>query len=214
MLPIHTILHPTDFSDLLGRAADSAGVAGWCAALDAGVSRGQLALNFEASDEYRGMEIRQLYTGLLHRAAGESEVALWLDQFRNTPGFTVEQLKADILASDEYAGGQGGPSDAAFLAAVYRDVLRRPVDVAAESAWLPVLAGTPRDQVALDIVRSEEAETVQVWDWYLQYLRRRADPSGLQALVGALQGGLPSDAACAALLGSDEYFARLGNPSP
>src|SRR5262249_5124794 len=58
---------------------------------------------------------------------------------------------------------------------------------------------------ALAILASRESDTLEVRNLYTQYLRRAADPGGLNNFVNALQAGLPNEAVIATLVGSQEF---------
>jgi hypothetical protein len=62
--------------------------------------------------------------------------------------------------------------------------------------------------VALAILHSPEAEETTIDGWYRNYLRRRADPGGLQAFATDLELGMTPDQVLALILASDEYFSR------
>src|SRR5262249_48364626 len=72
-----------------------------------------------------------------------------------------------------------------------------------------VLTGTPRDTVALQILRSTEARQVQIGNLYHLDLGRAADAPGASYWVGAMQGGLTAEGVSANLLGSGEFGNRL-----
>src|SRR5262249_3108177 len=54
------------YGDVLGRAADQAGLDAWVTQLQTGVSRDQVARAFDASAEHRGRQADLLYAALLH----------------------------------------------------------------------------------------------------------------------------------------------------
>jgi hypothetical protein len=194
------------YNDLLQRPADNDGLAAWTTLLDQGVSRRQVALDFEASREFHQELVQNLYSQLLGRAADAAGLAGWT-QFLDQGGTSVE-LEALLLGSAEYFNNHGG-SYGGWLDALYQDVLHRPADQPGAQAWIRDLAqGASRDAVALAILHSPEAEETTIDGWYRNCLRRRADPGGLQAFATDLELGMTPDQVLALILASDEYFSR------
>jgi hypothetical protein len=99
-------------------------------------------------------------------------------------------------------------TNAGFLAALYGDVLGRPLDPAGAQVWGQLLSqgATPPAAVAAAVLGSAEAAQDQAAGLYGQYLGRAADPGGLAWLTAALQQGLPGEAAAVLLLGSAESY--------
>jgi len=69
--------------------------------------------------------------------------------------------------------------------------------------------GTSRTQVALAVLQSREADMVLVQDFYQKYLRRAADPGGLNAFTDLLQQGVRDEVVVADLVGSPEYLSLV-----
>jgi hypothetical protein len=196
------------YQDVLGRAADAAGLAAWSGLLDQGVSHSQVALAIATSPEYRADEVEGLYRQYLHR---EADLAGLADFSRFlASGGTVEQVAALLAGSSEYYQARGGGSDAGFLAAFYQDSLGRTADAPGQAAFQAALAGGwTRSQVAAALLASPEYRQHLVQGDYQRYLLRPADSSGLDAFVRAFQGGARDEDVIAALAGSDEYVAAL-----
>jgi hypothetical protein len=81
--------------------------------------------------------------------------------------------------------------------------------------------GASPDQVALAVLVSPEATTNDVQEFYTRFLRRPADPAGLNNFVTFIQNannpnnpqarlGQANEEVLARIIASDEYFARLG----
>src|SRR5262249_47744983 len=105
---------------------------------------------------------------------------------------------------------RGGGTNVGFLTALYRDVLGRALDPAGQAAFDALLAqGAPRDAVALLVIQSLEARTVQAEGLYRRLLGRAANPSELAALAGFLWLGGREEQAVAFLVSSREYAAGL-----
>jgi hypothetical protein len=195
------------YNDLLHRAADEAGLTSWKASLDGGATRAEVVRGFEGSREFRSNVINDAYLEYLGRTAEPFGLTTWLNFLDG--GGTHEELRARIASSGEFFSRQGGGTNAGFLAALYREVLHRDIDAFGAAAWGQALTrGMTRNEVALAIMQSFEAQNVTVRDWYRDYLGRDADEFGLQVFVGALQGGARSHHLVVEVLSSDEYFAR------
>src|SRR5262249_40596950 len=98
-----------------------------------------------------------------------------------------------------------------FVAAVYRDVLGREADPAGGGAWARLLQSDPaggRARGAEGVFASAEFRQVLVQSFYTQFLRRPTDSVGLAAFALALARGGREQDVIAAVVASDEYFAR------
>jgi hypothetical protein len=128
------------YLDLLQRSADPAGLAGWSGLLNQGAPATQVATGIVSSAEYRTKEIQNLYVHRLGRNAEPEGLNNWL-LFLENHG-TGEMLEEQICASLEYFNRSGG-TNAAFLSALYHDVLGRAVDPTGASGWGGYLAQHP-----------------------------------------------------------------------
>jgi hypothetical protein len=96
-----------------------------------------------------------------------------------------------------------------FLAKLYEDVLKRPVDPAAINVFVPQLnSGTPPAKVALAVLQSVEYRTMLLQGFYSMFLHRPGSPGEIAAGLGMLGGGASDEDVEAALLGSSEYFGN------
>jgi hypothetical protein len=94
-----------------------------------------------------------------------------------------------------------------FLTALYQDVLNRAIEPAALQSWSTVMAhGVARWQVAAAVLGSVESDKDEVQSYYLRFLHRPADTSGLNAFVNALQNGMRNEDVITILIGSGEYY--------
>jgi len=71
------------------------------------------------------------------------------------------------------------------------------------------MSGTTPGQVVTAVVSSLEYQQDLVRSFYMRFLHRTADSTGLNAFVQALQGGTRDEQCIAGIVGSDEYFGRL-----
>jgi hypothetical protein len=193
--------------DLLGRAADDAGLQGWLAAMDGGTSRAQVAQSVEGSDEYHMAAVTTLYQNLLRRAPDAAGLSGFVSAMHN--GLSLDDVAVALMSSAEYYQVRGGGTDAGFVNALYQDALNRGADAGGAAYFGGLLAGgDSRADVVQKVMMSTEAEQVAVNDAYQTFLRRDADAAGLGSWVAKKQHGLTTDQMFVALLSSDEYFAN------
>jgi streptogramin lyase len=195
------------YQDLLQRPADNAGLAAWLALLARGASRVQVVSEFEASLEYRTKVVENLYTRLLGRPADPAGLAGYV-QFLGQGG-TAQQVEAAILSSAEYYQKRAGQNPMGFLAALYHDVLGRPLDNAGAMGWGELLAlGFSRGLVVSLVLDSGEAQRDEIGAAYQQLLGRPADPAGLNGFLNSLAQDATMRDVIAAIASSDEFFQR------
>jgi hypothetical protein len=178
------------------------------AALDTGAaSPQQVALTFTTSDEYRLNLIRTDYQVLLQRTPAPQEVAGWLGALQG--GLSEEGLQAAFLASDEFFVTHGNGATA-WLKAVYKDVLGRPIDPSGQASFTQALQnGVPREAIAFGIVDSTEAHTLLVEAAYHDLFQRAADAGGLASWVAALNAGMQPSELLADLASSEEFMVPV-----
>jgi hypothetical protein len=194
----------TLYEDVLGRAADPAGVTYWVGLLQAGFTRDQVAAGVWASPEHRAVQVTNLYRALLHRSADPAGLSYWGGLLLG--GATEEQVEAGILSSPEYAKAHADA--ASFMSGLYNDVLLRALDAAGANYWEGLLkAGASRADVAAALLASPEAMGMGVARDYAAYLRRPLDSAGWQYWVPlALATSEPAMMAALGVLSSDAYF--------
>src|SRR5262249_8815969 len=138
-----------------------------------------------SSGEARTVLVQDLYIRLLGREAdpfGLSTYVTFLNQ-----GGTIEQVKSQLMGSNEYfmKAGFGDGDNQSWLESVYEDALGRLPDAFGEGQFLAALSnGTPRDQVALTILTSDEGYTRLVTNYYRDFLDRMPDNQNLAFWVG------------------------------
>jgi hypothetical protein len=96
------------YGDVLGRAADQAGLDDWVNQLQTGGSRAQVAQGFEESAEHRGRQADQLYDAFLHRAADPDGRTAWASPLAN--GLSEAGAALAFLSCDEYWLTSGDPA--------------------------------------------------------------------------------------------------------
>lgn len=172
------------YRSLLGRSADPYGRAIWTNALRIGWSREQVVRAILGAEEtYRTTVARWFVTDLgrpassLEALKNEPVVIDWASRLAS--GTSPDQIRAGILASDEfYAVGGGNPT--AFVDALYRAALGRPAEPAGMSLWTNALRlGWSRRQVAEMVLAAPEARQTTIARWFVDDLRR---PVSLESL--------------------------------
>src|SRR5207244_3287370 len=192
---------------LLHRQADANGLAYYSGRLDKGDPRAQIVAEVLGSEEYHTDVVQQLYRTYLHRAADDSGLKTYVPYLDS--GGTVAQLRAILLSSDEYYTGRGHGTDAGYLAALYQDVLGRPVDASGLATYLHMLGGGSRVRVAWALLTGSENSQARVERMFQWLLRRSADTDGLNAYSAVLMHGGSEASIIAILAGSGEFYNQL-----
>jgi hypothetical protein len=192
------------YVDLLGRAADPAGIAFYTDMLAHGATRAQVAAAILGTAEYRQKLINDAYQTLLGRPVDAAGQSYWTAAMN--AGINDEGLLAGIAGSPEYFAGHALGTNAGFIEAIYQDLLGRPVDNDARTFWLNQLNANSitRQRVAASLLGGAEYRTRLVNGWYPRFLRRNPTPAETASLVSLLGRG-SDEAALATLLGSEEY---------
>ena len=197
------------YLNLLGRLPEPAGLVAFAGALDQGtLTRPQVSQIIAGSLEYRTNVVRNLYRTILNREGDTGGVGFFADFLGR--GGTVAHVKATLLGSAEYLQARTDGTNDGFVTALFRLVLDRDVDPVGRDIFRRQLAaGVPRDNVAFNVVTSRESLERIVQGWFRLYLRRSADPGGVNAFAAYLQGGGREELAIAVLLSSGEFAAGL-----
>jgi uncharacterized delta-60 repeat protein len=195
------------YQQLLQRQPDAGGLAYWSNLLDHGVSRIQVALDIEQSQEYRQDEVQALYAHYLNRAADPAGLAVFTNLLAH--GSTIEKVAAQIVGSAEYYQTHGD-TIAGFLSALYHEALGRNIDPSGQAYFASQLAaGVSRQDIASAIFGSLEYCQDVVRSYYQALLGRSAGTTGLAIFAGALATGTRDEQVLADILASDEFFAKL-----
>jgi hypothetical protein len=160
-----------------------------------------------ASAEYRAALVASMYDVYLHRTPTSTELAARIVILAG--GATDEEVRASIIGSAEYFENRGGTTLVGWLQALFLDVLGRPLDSASQAFYVALAATATRDEIALAVLTSSEAEARVVSGLFDQFLHRTAAPSEVQVFVSALQSGATDENVIAELVRSDEYFANV-----
>ena len=166
----------------------------------------QVALGFVNSREYRMLEVGSLYPRFLHRAVDPTGLNSWTQYLLQ--GHTVEQLEAQIVASQEYLQTRLGENIDNFLATLLLDAFDRPITEADRNTFGNDFGSfNDRRQVAEQVFASTEFRQGLVERYYQRFLNRTADPSGLNAATAASQNGVSDETLIAVIVSSPEYLA-------
>jgi hypothetical protein len=200
----------TLYDGFLGRAPTLADLSFWTPQLNSGATFSQVASGILASPEYRGHEVTWLYQSLLGRAPDLGGLDFFVGSLIN--GASLDQVRAAILASDEFFARAGGSAQG-FLDSLYQNILARNADPLAVGVFAATAAGGPagRQQVALQVLGSPEAVSVELRYDYQTVLARPLDPSGASFWEPILLAGTPNETVLADIVASSEFIGRLEN---
>jgi hypothetical protein len=197
------------YRNVLGREADTAGLADWVGRLDDGASRGAILTGFSESDEFKGdmadrMEVLRLFCLLDQRMPTGAEL-------QDRLGFLKGYGQTDTL----YAlGDPSGLSDADYVQAVFRGFLRRDADAGALGMFGSALAAGTVTHGSLvgTVLNSTEFNlfVAPVSRLYLAALRRVPDQPGLDNWVNYVRAGTSLQVMADAFAASQEFTNRYG----
>jgi hypothetical protein len=124
---------------------------------------------------------------------------------------SLETLERRALPSASPLSTIPPPLNDTYLATVYQGELKRDLDASGLGYWGGQLAqGSSRRQVAQGILSSDEYFGDAIGSDYDTLLGRSPDPGGWQAFLQALRNGATPQDVEASVMGSDEFFARVG----
>ncbi len=192
------------YLDVLQRPLDVPGFTDWVNLLDGGASNLQVANGFWETVEHRGIQVDSYYELFFNRQADPAGRQNWINQF--LVGMTEETMMAEFMNTPEYSALN--PSNTAFVAAAYQDILNRAPEPAGQTFWVNALTNgqLTRRQVAEGLINSNERHVGLVTSYYVDFLRRQPDSFGLAFWVNQLNSGSLDDQGVAeALLATPEY---------
>jgi len=199
------------FLDLLDRPVDAGSLNVFSPGGTLIDTRANVAFSILKSDERLSVLVDSYYQTFLGRQADAEGRSELFDLLRH--GASGEEVIAVIVGSPEYIQRAltlttaGLP--AAWISQSYLDVLHRSPDPAAVRGFSAYLnSGGAEEQVAIDLVSSNEYRTALINGFYQKFLNRSADQPGLNGLLGLLGNGGSTDDVIAAIIGSPEYCSR------
>ncbi len=195
------------YLDLLGRAITPAEEKLLLNLLNTGHSRYQIVQKIIDTTEYQMRLVQSFYKKFLNRAADSNELNFFVTLLAN--GGTDEQAIQAIVGSDEYFSNAGA-TNSGFLGNLYQDLLNRPIDPGALNYFLQFLqTGHTRQQVADQVMNSQEYLAIVAQNLYEDLLNRPADSGELNFFVGFLANGGTDEGAIALIVIGDEYFYKI-----
>lgn len=164
------------YQDMFGRQPDADGLAFWTSqTLDRGV--GPVSTDLARSQEYVKTRVAEAYREILRRDAEPGGLASWTAEI--TSGhLRQEDLRGQLIASDEYYANAGGTPDS-YVMALYGDILGRVAASPEVAYWSTAVTKGGRGVAPAGIWYSVESGQRRVNEVYAVYLGRTADPAGL-----------------------------------
>ncbi len=193
------------YADMLQRDVDPTGLSTWSAALLGGTGASFLGDQIAHSAEYVQRRVADAYAQVLGRDPDPTGMATWSAAIMSGR-LRVEDLRGQLIQSDEYYARAGG-ADAAYVQALYRDILHRDPAPEEVAGWVAQIAPRGRGVVSNGVWRSLESAQLRVSEAFRTYLGRTADPTGLSTWAPYWQAH-GEDALRAMVIGSDEYLSR------
>ena len=214
---LHTVVNPNPnaafvintYIGLLNRQPTPTELSNGLAAVGAGSSaqRSAFATNLFNSTEHLTILVNQLFQRYLKRAATGSEISSFSSQIIS--GISLEWLSIVITTSPEYNTLYA--SDAAYITAIYRDLLNRDPSAADLNHQVNnnLAKGVSRFTIAHSLVTSGESYSGATQSMYVQFLHRFASGQELNSWVANLQPSrVTLKQVAEIILASDEFYIR------
>ena len=195
------------YQNFLGRSGNSTEMAYWVGLLGSGMASSLVAGNIATSPEAYRHYVAGLYKTILGRSADSAGLQYWTVGLGAMQG--PDGVAEALYESSEFFTKAGG-SDALWVQALYRDVLRRRASNDEVTYWAGITQDFGRPAVATFIYSSTESTNIMIQNWYQQLLGRPADPGGLAFFqsVFAFYGASAVLFVPNVLAESPEYFAH------
>jgi hypothetical protein len=198
------------YLDLLQRPASPTDIANGLLLLGS-ESRYQFALSLDTRTEYYQLLVESYIPALLGRPATPTDLAGLTGLFSSN---SDEFVQAQLAGSAEFFL-KSGSTEAGFVTALFKDFLNRTPTNSEVTFWVGELGTKSRNTVAAEFLGTLAYDQDLVSGYYLQFLRRPADSTGLALFATDLNGGtLTDEQVIATMIGSDEYFNLAQPPSP
>lgn len=193
------------YEQVLGRAADPAGLAAWENALGAGLSRYQFVRMLWDSAEHRAQEVQADYQEFLHRSAGAAEVNYWVGVFLS--GASETAVAGQFMYSQEYLYSHS--DNAGFIQEVFQDLLGRAADSGSVASLSNLLnSGMSRVALVNFVLGSAERTDHVIEQYYEQYLGRSGSAAEVQGWAALIDAGVfDFESVAEQFLSSNEYFS-------
>lgn len=199
------------YQQVLGRAADSAGLQFWTAQIESGQPYGNVAQGIFESDEHLDPIIEQYYQQFLLRQADPSGLAHWDQVWKQFGG--PEEVIAGMISSPEFFQASGG-TNSGWVSALYERLLNRTADAQGLQYWTNLLNQhqLTEQQVVLQFEDSKENDALLVTGFYQEYLQRNPTTQELAQGVAQMQAGATPRDIQISIINSTEY--RTSPPPP
>jgi hypothetical protein len=173
------------YAEILGREPDPVGAKADLQVQDAAITpqdiddaRRAIIEGIRNSDESHEKQVTKLYQELLGRDPDQGGLDDKLALLKR-PGATIDDVRANLLTSDEYR--KNHPN---YVADLYKALLKRQADPEGLKVFNDLLAkgGKPID-VVRGIMESDEALKLGITDVYKKYLGRQPEDADLQNIL-------------------------------
>jgi Ca2+-binding RTX toxin-like protein len=151
------------YNNVLHRAPDAGGLAGWLGVLNGGGSRESVVNGFSESGEFQANtnptphagQVYRLYGATLDRTPDAGGFTGWVDALDGTSA--LNGVAGGFVGSAEFQAKYGALDNTAFVNLLYMNVLHRAADAGGLQGWLDALSsGTSRTGVVLGFSESAE----------------------------------------------------------
>ncbi|HWB10660.1 MAG TPA: DUF4214 domain-containing protein [Pirellulales bacterium] len=164
----------------------------------------------QVANEYAAFLHQQSISGTPIFIDGKAYAIAYDDQGGDNPSLVLLNQDGITTTLGPWTSSSPNPN-AAFISAVYQDVLHRSAATQELDYWLGQLTnGETRVQVSQDIDTSVEAHTDIIEGFYTSLLNRSADPQGLSYFLNLFANGWTQIQIKSLFYGSDEYFQVRG----
>jgi uncharacterized protein YkwD len=168
----------------------------------------QVADTFTHSPENFQHFITNAFQSYLKRNPTASEMAFWVNAM--TQGMSDGQVEASFIGSQEYIGDHGG-SSAAWISAMYQDLLGRSAAQFEIDQWMQKMSdGMSPGDVAYGFASSPEREGQRIGNTYQVVLGRKASTPEVSYWVNRFEQGASNEDVAAGFLSSQEFYNIVG----
>lgn len=198
------------FRDFAYREPAGAETSFWSSLLERGLTRADVASLFQAGGEARTHLAANLVRALLGRAPTPEELNQHVAFLAS--GGSTDQIKLQLLSSEEFYFRRGGGTNGGFLAALFESVLGRKLDPASADLYgLRMARGAVRAAIAFDLITSVEAQARIVQVAYQRFFQRPGDAAGVNHFTRLLAvGALRPEQVHTALVASVGFAQEAG----
>ena len=197
------------YRDLLHRAPDAAGWSYWVGQLQSGMSREQVVSGLTLSTERLAPIVDGYYARYLHRQADAGGRAFWIGNLRS--GMGIAEVEEFFVNSKEYSTFNA--SNAAFVSALYGDILYRHADGGGLAHWVSLLnSGMSRSDLSQVFLGSREKLTQTIDAYWTRAFDEAIDQTTLDMYLDQIADGTHTiDSLIESWLASDSYYSHAAS---